>query len=235
MRNAAATFASDRRGVTAVEFGLIAPMLMVALMGLLDLGYNVYTDAQLQGAIQKAARDSTIEGASTEADTLDARVTAAVRIIAPQATITFSRQAYASFSDVRQPEDFSDTNNNGTCDTGESFEDANGNGTWDADRGESGGSQAGCNPKPGLLPNFHDNAIIHFLDGDGHGCLPARHGIRARTYLHDHFLALPKSLRSQISPIELTKQSLGNIHWFNHSVKNFSFHEVDYNRLCDSP
>jgi Flp pilus assembly protein TadG len=138
MRNAAATFASDRRGVTAVEFGLIAPMLMVALMGLLDLGYNVYTDAQLQGAIQKAARDSTIEGASTEADTLDARVTAAVRIIAPQATITFSRQAYASFSDVRQPEDFSDTNNNGTCDTGESFEDANGNGTWDADRGESG-------------------------------------------------------------------------------------------------
>jgi Flp pilus assembly protein TadG len=137
---AALSFARDRRGVTAVEFGLIAPMLMVGIMGLLDLAYNVYTDAQLQGAIQKAARDSTIEGATTQADTLDDRVEAAVKIIAPQATVTFSRMAYATFSDVRQPEDFVDSalNPNGVCDGGEPFEDANGNGVWDSDRGENG-------------------------------------------------------------------------------------------------
>ena len=91
------------------------------------------------------------------------------------------------------------------------------------------------NPKPGLLANFHDDAIFHFLYGYSYGGLPARHSIRARTYLYDHFLALSQGLRPQISLIKFTKQSLCNIHWLNSSVKNFSFHEVDYNRLCDSP
>ncbi len=131
-----ATLARSKDGVTAVEFGLIAPVLMIALMGLLDLAYNVYTDAQLQGAIQKAARDSTIEGANVLAETLDDRVEAAVKIIAPQSTLTFTRMAYSTFSDVSKPEDFTDTNTNGTCDAGESFEDANGNGVWDNDRGQ---------------------------------------------------------------------------------------------------
>jgi Flp pilus assembly pilin Flp len=130
--------ARDRSGVTAVEFALIAPVFLIGLLGVFDLGHNMYTAALLQGAIQKAARDSTIETAESAAPDIDARVSRIVRDIAPHATLTFSRKSYTNFSDVRRPEDFTDVDGDGVCDDGEPFEDANGNGAWDADRGKMG-------------------------------------------------------------------------------------------------
>lgn len=129
---------SDRRGAAAVEFALVAPVLLIGMMGVFDLGYNMYTASVLHGSIQKAARDSTIEGAQSKKATLDARVARMVRLIAPGATVEFDRTSYTTFSGVRTPEDFTDTNSNGRCDGNEPFEDANGNGRWDPDRGESG-------------------------------------------------------------------------------------------------
>mgnify|MGYP000017651926 CR=1 FL=1 len=131
-----ASLAQDRRGATIVEFALVCPVLLLMLLGLFDMGYNYYVQSQLQGAVQQAARNSGIEGGQT--DTIDARVTQAVREIAPHAEVEFSRRSYASFSDVSQPEDFSDINEDGRCNDGEPFEDANANGTWDEDRGKVG-------------------------------------------------------------------------------------------------
>ena len=128
----------DERGVTIVEFALIAPVLMLMLMGLLDLAYNMYTTEMLQGAIQKAARDSTIEGSSGKEAQLDAIVTKAVQAVAPGAALNFDRRSYSSFTDAGRPEDYTDVDNDGTCNNGEPFEDANGNGTWDLDRGQAG-------------------------------------------------------------------------------------------------
>lgn len=131
---------NDEKGATIVEFALVAPVLIVMLLGLFDMGYNTYTSAVLQGAIAKAARNSTIEGANPSK--LDEAVTNAVHDIAPNATLTFTRKAYANFSDVATPEDFSDLNGDGVCDNGEPFEDVNGNKTWDKDRGKNGGGGA---------------------------------------------------------------------------------------------
>lgn len=128
----------DESGVTAVEFALIAPVLLMTLFGLFDVGHNMYTAQMLQGAIQKASRDSTIEGASTSAASLDAIVTKAVQAIAPGATLTFSRKSYSSFTSVSRPENYDDLNANNTCDNGEAFEDANKNGIWDVDVGNTG-------------------------------------------------------------------------------------------------
>ena len=128
----------DARGVAAVEFALVAPIMLIGLLGVLDLGYTMYTASLLEGTIHKTARDSTIQGAGGRAATLDARVEKQVRNIAPGAEITFSRTAYTSFVDARQPEDFTDTNGDGICNDNEPFEDANGNGVWDADRGQAG-------------------------------------------------------------------------------------------------
>lgn len=130
--------ADDIRGAAAIEFAVVAPVLLIMLMGMFDLGYNIYTDAQLEGAIQEAARSSTIEGAAERSAAIDAYVSRAVHQIAPHADITFTRRAYASFSDVSQPEDYTDTNADDICNNGEPFEDANRNGTWDADRGSAG-------------------------------------------------------------------------------------------------
>ena len=130
--------ASNERGAVLVEFALIAPVLIVMLLGLFEVGYNLFTQAQLQGTIQKAARTSTIENASASKDAIDERVTKAVKKIAPSAAVGFTRKAYATFSDVAQAEDFTDLNDNGLCDNGEQFEDVNGNGNWDSDRGKEG-------------------------------------------------------------------------------------------------
>ena len=132
------TLRRDTRGVAIVEFALIAPVLMLMLMGLLDLAYNMYTTEMLQGAIQSAARNTTIEGSSGKEAQLDAIVTTAVRAVAPTATLTFNRRAYSSFTNAGRPEDFTDVDNDGTCNHGEPFEDANANGTWDLDRGQVG-------------------------------------------------------------------------------------------------
>ena len=138
MRGLLTRLARDERGATIVEFALITPALLITLMGLFDLAYNMYTAQQLQGAIQNAARQSTLEGASTNVSNIDGILTRAVHAVAGNATLTFDRTAYASFASVARPEDYTDVNNDGTCNDGEPFEDANENGVWDADSGSSG-------------------------------------------------------------------------------------------------
>ena len=129
---------ADTSGVTIIEFALIAPVLMVMMFGLLDLAHSMYTAQMLQGAIQKASRDSTIESASTSATTLDGRVSTAVLAIAPGSTLAFSRKSYSNFTSASRPENYDDLNSNATCDNGEAFEDANKNGNWDKDIGNAG-------------------------------------------------------------------------------------------------
>ena len=133
---------SDNRGAAAVEFGLVAPCLLLGLLGMFDLGYSMYTSTLLKGAIHKAARDSTIEGAGIKASSLDAHVTRVVQDIAPKAVLTFSRKSYTSYSVIGKAEDFTDVNKNDTCDDGEPYEDANGNKQWDDDRGKEGSGGA---------------------------------------------------------------------------------------------
>lgn len=132
----------DDRGTSLVEFALIAPVLLMLLLGMFEMGYNFYMQSQLQGAVQRAARDATVQAATGRTDTVDARVSAAVRDIVPNATLAFTRRSYSSFRDVRRAEDFTDIDNNGACNDGEPFEDANGNGIWDQDRGIAGGGGA---------------------------------------------------------------------------------------------
>jgi Flp pilus assembly protein TadG len=133
-----ARLAKDTDGVTALEFALIAPVLLMMVLGIFDLGHNMYTTSMLQGAIQQAARNSTIEGAASNPAALDAIVTTAVRAVSPNSTLQFSRAAYTNFTDMTQPEDFVDSDNDDLCNNGEPFEDANVNGTWDTDQGIAG-------------------------------------------------------------------------------------------------
>jgi len=122
----------NRAGATIVEFALIAPVLTMILMGLFDTGYNMYATTVLQGAVQKAGRDSSIEGSVPSV--LDQQVSNQVHNVVRGASLTFERKAYENFSDVSRAEDFNDLNSDGICNDNEPFEDANGNGTWDADR-----------------------------------------------------------------------------------------------------
>lgn len=128
----------NRDGATVVEFALISPALVLVLMGLFDMGFTLYANVMLQGALQEAARSSTVEGAGNSLAAIDDQIAAQVGQVVPGAQFVFSRKAYSNFSDVGTAEDYTDSNTNGVCDAGEPYEDANGNGTWDRDRGVDG-------------------------------------------------------------------------------------------------
>ncbi|WP_260923289.1 TadE/TadG family type IV pilus assembly protein [Novosphingobium sp. 9] len=132
--------ASDRGGVTVVEFALAAPVFLLMMMGIFDIGYMAYINSVLHGAVEQVSRNGTIETANTTTE--DAYVTGIVQKVIPSATLTFSRKSYYDFTDVGRAESWNDSNNDGTCDNGESYIDENQNGQWDADIGVSGNGGA---------------------------------------------------------------------------------------------
>lgn len=128
----------DETGATLTEFAFVGPVLCLMLVGLFDLGFQIYAQTAMQGALQQSARKSTLEPTITTTDALDEEVRQQVNRIIPGAVISFTRKNYQTFADVKKPEDYDDTNTNGVCDNGEKFRDLNDNGAWDADRGRDG-------------------------------------------------------------------------------------------------
>ena len=128
----------DRTGATAVEFAILAPVMIVALLSLMEVSYQAYVSAVLQGAVNEAGRNSTLEDAGGKLADIDTRVKAQVLTVTRGATFSSDRKSYYSFSDVSTPEPFNDANKNGVRDANECYEDLNGNGGFDLDRGKSG-------------------------------------------------------------------------------------------------
>lgn len=133
---------ADTRGMALVEFAIVSPIMIMFLLGAFDIGHTLYMKSVLQGAMQKAARDTALETGTSQAqrDIIDGRVRTAVGRLKKTMTVTFDRRFYRTFSDAsaQRMETFSDTNLNGTCDAGEPFDDVNRNGTRDLDGGDAG-------------------------------------------------------------------------------------------------
>ena len=130
--------AADTRGLTVIEFALISPTLLVLMMGTFDMGFRTYAASVLQGEVQKAARDATLETGSSAGAALNTRVQDQVSRVISNGTWTFTRKSYSSFTRAGQAENFTDSNGNGSRDAGECYQDENGNSNWDADVGLTG-------------------------------------------------------------------------------------------------
>lgn len=133
------------RGATAIEFAIIAPVMILMLMGLMEICYESYLSSVLNGAIRKAGRDAGIQNGQLNWSTIDQGVMTQVQSVSRNATLKSSiHQSYSSFSQVRVPEPFVDSNGNGKYDAAsDCFTDINGNAIWDADQG-TGGQQGGA-------------------------------------------------------------------------------------------
>lgn len=141
LRTVMSGIAAARDGVTAIEFGILAPVFLLLMLGTFDIGQMIYGRAILNGAVQQAARSSSLETANTT--DADQKVREAILPILPGATMTSERVSYYDFADIGRPEAWDDSNNNAICDNGESYTDENGNGMWDSDVGTSGNGGAG--------------------------------------------------------------------------------------------
>jgi Flp pilus assembly protein TadG len=139
----------DLRGVSALEFAFVAPVMCLLLVGAFDIAHGLYVTATVQGIVQKTSRDSSLESGSTTAaaTAIDNRVRAQVLALANNGTVAFKRRYYRTFTLAQTAiaETWNEGNGNGRCDNGEGYQDANGNGVWDADGGDAG--QGGAKDK----------------------------------------------------------------------------------------
>ncbi len=139
LRLAPTGLARDSRGVTVIEFAIVGPVLMLMIFGLFDISHTQYTSSVLNGALQKAGRDLTLQDGAANEATIDARVRDQVTAVMPSnSTVTFEKLSTFDFADVNAPEEFTDLNDNDVCDAGEPYVDSNNNSSWNANRGRVG-------------------------------------------------------------------------------------------------
>lgn len=145
----AASFAQKLRNfprsveaTSVTEFGLIAPVFLLMMLGALDMAHTLYMQSVLQGVVQKAARDSTLESGAEIANQLaiNQRITNQVHHLATNATVNISRRSFYTYTKAAEAraEQYNDNNHSGHCDDGEPFQDNNANGIRDADGGNAG-------------------------------------------------------------------------------------------------
>ncbi|MEN2786576.1 TadE/TadG family type IV pilus assembly protein [Sphingomonas qilianensis] len=127
----------DTRGASVVEFAIIVPVLIGLILAILEVGYQGYINAVVQGALSKAGRRVTV-GNMTQADVI-ALIKSEVRDVVPAQYVAISTRRYFNFSNVGKPEKItSDIDPKGTYNLGDCFEDANNNKIYDATPGDDG-------------------------------------------------------------------------------------------------
>lgn len=128
-------FARDRRGVTAVEFAVLAPGMIMLISGALELGHMIFARVALEGAVTEAARIATASMETGENDRVAVLRASVLRTmgsfaLAKDRTVTIETRVYRNFS-TAYPEPFTDSNGNKAYDVGETYIDRNKNGKWD--------------------------------------------------------------------------------------------------------
>ncbi len=129
----------DRDGATLVEFAFVLPILLMLVFGVFDMAHTQYTNSMLNGAMQKAGRDLTLESAGSRQAAIDALVRSRISPVIPVGSdVTFEKLSHFDFADIGEPEPILGDNGNNLCDTGESYIDINESGNWEDDRGKGG-------------------------------------------------------------------------------------------------
>lgn len=132
-------------GAAAIEFAIVAPVFLAALIAMFDVGMMLVAQNALDAAASRAGqfgltgRDSPglTRGEAIEQAVKDTVKAYSGGIVDPN-KLTISVSAYGDLSAVGKPEPLiNDANGNGTWDPGDSYFDINGNKQWDADQGTS--------------------------------------------------------------------------------------------------
>jgi Flp pilus assembly protein TadG len=127
------------RGVTLLEFGLIAPALILTIMGIGDLAYQSYLRSVARGVLERASRSASV--GTMNATQMDTYIQEQMANIASKngSPPVVVRKSYYNFSRVGKPEKITtDTAPLGSYNSGDCYEDANGNGSYDTAGGSTG-------------------------------------------------------------------------------------------------
>lgn len=131
-------FRKSDDGVTAVEFGLIAPVLFLIFMGIIEFGLIMFAFTVLEGTAAIVSRTG-LTGFSvgernafirSEVDRLSAG-------LIDSNSLTFETLAYRTFDNIGEEEPCFNAPCGPSSVAGVDFQDINGNGTWDLDQGRA--------------------------------------------------------------------------------------------------
>jgi len=140
-------FGRSERGVAAVEWAFIGPVLILLLLIFIELSLMMFAHQMVEGGVRDASRWGITGQADAGGQSREEYVAKVIKEntmgLIDEADITVTTKIYPTFSDVGKGEPFNDANGNGKYDAGESFTDLNTNGVWDKDQGVTGAGGGG--------------------------------------------------------------------------------------------
>ncbi|MGF6768446.1 Flp pilus assembly pilin Flp [Paraburkholderia sp. GAS199] len=142
LRLCARRFGRDERAVTAIEFAIVAPVVVFLLLGTVETGLDLWVDATVETAVQRASRLG-ITTLPPNGQTMQDAVNDSIKgtmVVWMSRVKTFSvvSKVYPSYIGSAGAEPYTDVGNVGHYVKGDPFVDVNKNGVWDADLGVSG-------------------------------------------------------------------------------------------------
>lgn len=139
-------FCCDERGVTAIEFAFVSPVLLFFIFGILEFAMIFLASNMLENAVNDAARTGKtgyVQSGVSREQTLLNEISARVGGLLDPSQVTLTTTTYDSLDQVGQGEPFTDQNANGIYDAGEPYTDSNHNGDYDSDIGSDGLGNSG--------------------------------------------------------------------------------------------
>jgi Flp pilus assembly pilin Flp len=139
------TLIGDRRAATAVEFAVLAPVLVLAVIGIIELAVLLTVQILLEGSVREASRFG-ITGYTPAGQTRDQQIRALIDQytlnLVDMSNVVIVTRVFPSFSAVTRPEPCYKYLASGSCDTSDAryWQDTNGNGRWDDGTGGTNGS-----------------------------------------------------------------------------------------------
>lgn len=135
-----------RDGITTIEFALVAPVLMMLILGIIEFSLIMFTMASMESATANTSRlgktGYTPPGVSRQ-DTIINNIRARTAGLLNPNLIQITTTIYPNFNNVGDEEPYTDSDHNNQYTLGEPYTDINGNGHWDADMGRAGLGEPG--------------------------------------------------------------------------------------------
>ncbi len=179
----------DERGATILEFGILLVPLSVCLLGMLDVGYMMYTRSLMQGALNDVSRQATVEKPvfSSSGTTVDAKIDNAIKArmnkLVKGGAYTITKTSYYKFSGVGKAEKMTkDTNGNGKVDKADCWEDVNKNNTFDTSTSAGNASVGGADDVVLYTVNVKRDRITPMAGLIG---MPAKYNISVKTLVRN--------------------------------------------------
>lgn len=94
--------AGDRRGTTALEFAIIAPVFLALVIGVVNFGYASYCGAAVRSAVQRASRQLIITPTTSAATLKTSALALLVDVPVENLTVTVSTETVSTSESIKR-------------------------------------------------------------------------------------------------------------------------------------